>query len=263
MKRYVILFVAVLCVSTASAWNKFAQECIATLAEQNLTPEAKRQTESILGGSLASGAWWLQQRAGKPETKYTGSWHFISVTDDLRSLTQSEKDGVVQIERCTAVLRNRAEQNDSTVVATLKTLIHLVADMHNVSHVRIGGIPDSRKNFNLLVSNGKLGPKEATTPVSWRKFWDASLINRHASFSPELFALDLTLCYGEQKENVSKGSVREWAEDMGRLCAPLYEWAKPEAYMSREHNNRLELINDKTMARAGYRLAALLNDIFK
>jgi hypothetical protein len=33
--------------------------------------------------------------------------------------------------------------------------------------------------------------------------------------------------------------------------------------MSRELQNRMELINDKCMARAGFRLAALLNDIFK
>jgi hypothetical protein len=50
---------------------------------------------------------------------------------------------------------------------------------------------------------------------------------------------------------------------MGRLCNPLYEWAGPNYYMTREFNNRLELLNDKCMARAGYRLAALLNDIFK
>ena len=50
---------------------------------------------------------------------------------------------------------------------------------------------------------------------------------------------------------------------MARLAAPLYKWAEPDMIMSREQHNRLEPMNDKTMARAGYRLAALLNDIFK
>lgn len=263
MKRYVILLAAVLCVSSASAWNKLAQESIATLAEQNLTPKAKEQCAQILGGSLASGAWWLQTITKDEQTKYTGAWHFISVSDDLRSITTSDKDGVVQIERCAKLLRERAEHSDSTVVATLKTLIHLVGDMHNVSHVRIAGIPNSRKNFEFGLSNGKLGKKEEVTPHGWRKFWDSSLVNRRGCFSPEMYALDLTLCYEEQKENFSHGDVRHWAADMARLCAPLYDWAKPEVYMSREQQNRLELINDKTMARAGYRLAALLNDIFK
>lgn len=263
MKRYVILLVAVMCVSTASAWNKFAQECIATLAEQNLTPAAKQQTEAILGGSLASGAWWLQTLTKNEQTKYTGAWHFITVSDDMRSLTTSEKDGVVQIERCVKELKARGEHSDSTMVASLKTLIHLVADMHNVAHVRIGGIPDSRKNFNIGMSNGKLGKKEVVSPYGWRKFWDASLVNRRACFSCEMYAEDLMLCYGEQKEGLSSGDVRSWAADMGRLAAPLYEWAKPDAYMSRELQNRMELINDKCMARAGFRLAMLLNDIFK
>ena len=50
---------------------------------------------------------------------------------------------------------------------------------------------------------------------------------------------------------------------MASLAAPLYQWAAPDMLMSREQDNRLEQMNDKTMARAGYRLAALLNDIFK
>lgn len=264
MKRYIILTLLALSISTVSAWNKFAQECIATLAEQNLTEKAKIETTKILGGNLASGAWWLQAIAkDKETTKHTGSWHFINVSENLTSQTTSPKDGVVQIERCIDVLSNRTEHSDSTVVASLKTLIHLVADMHNISHVRIAGILDSRRNFNIGVSNGKLGKKEVVTSMSWRKFWDSQIINRRAYFSPEMYAEDLTLSHAADNENFSKGDVRHWAADMARLAAPIYQWAKPDYYMTREQNNRLELMNDKTMARAGYRLAAVLNDIFK
>ncbi len=263
MKRYIILAAAMLTVSTASAWNKFAQECIATLAEQNLTEKAKSETTKILGGNLASGAWWLQTITKDEATKHTGSWHFINISKDLTSVTNSPKDGVVQIERCVEVLKNRAEHSDSTVVASLKTLIHLVADMHNISHVRIANIPHSTKSFNIGVSNGKLGKKEVITPMSWRKFWDSSIINRRAYFSTEMYAEDLTLYHAADKENFSKGDPRHWAADMARLSAPLYQWAKPDYYMSREQHNRLELMNDKCMARAGYRLAGILNEVFQ
>ena len=95
MKRYVILLAAVLCVSSASAWNKLAQESIATLAEQNLTPKAKEQCAQILGGSLASGAWWLQTITKDEQTKfinedfsseYTYSAISSSTVDDSREI---------------------------------------------------------------------------------------------------------------------------------------------------------------------------------
>ena len=263
MRRYIVLALCLLGVSTASAWNKFAQQCIATLAEQNLTEKAKIETTKILGGDLASNSWWLQTLAKQEETKHTASWHFISVGAELKSTTTSEKDGVVQIERCVEILKNRAEHSDSTVVAALKSVIHLVADMHNISHIKIANIPDSKRNFKFQISNGFKGKKEKITQSSWRKYWESNLIGRHASFSAELFAADLETCYGADKERFSKGDVRHWAADVASLAAPQYKWAKPDMIMSREQDNRLEQMNDKTMARAGYRLAALLNKIFK
>ncbi len=263
MKRYIILIFCLLTASTVSAWNKFAQECIATLAEQNLTEKAKSETTKILGGNLASGAWWLQTLVEKDGTRHTAPWHYINVTADLTSKTTSQKDGVVQIENCINILKNRAEHSDSTVVAALKTVIHLVADMHNLAHVRIENIPNSRRRFNFQISNGFSGKKEVITTTSWRKFWESNIINRHATYTPQLFADDLQTCYGADKERFSKGDVRHWAADMARLAAPLYKWAQPDMIMSREQHNRLEPMNDKTMARAGYRLAALLNEIFQ
>lgn len=263
MKRYIIFTLAALSIFTCSAWNKFGLQCITTFAEQNLTDNTKEQVTKILGGTMADECWWLQSITKEEDKKYTGAWHFISLAKNITSTTTSEKDGVVQIERCVEVLKNRAEQSDSTVVASLKTLIHLVADMHNISHVRIDGVQYSKKNFTIQVSNGKPGKKETITTLSWRKFWETSTVNRHSSFSPELMAEDLGLCYGSEKENFCKGDVRHWAADMGRLSAPLYKWAKPDYYMTREQHNRLVPLSDKCMARAGYRLATLLNDIFK
>lgn len=263
MKRYIIFTLAALSIFTCSAWNKFGQQCIATFAEQNLTNSAKEQVTQILGGSMASESWWLQDILKEEENKHTGSWHFISLAKNITSTTTDAKDGVVQIERCVDILKNRAEHSDSTVVASLKTLIHLVADMHNIGHIRIEGVQYSKKNFALQISNGKPGKKETISNVSWRKFWDSSLVNRHSVFSPALMAEDLGLCYGSEKENFCKGDVRHWAADMGRLAAPLYKWAKPDYYMTREQHNRLVPLSDKCLARAGYRLATLLNDIFK
>ena len=172
MKRYIVLVFCLLAIGTASAWNKFAQQCIATLAEQNLTEKAKSEVTKILGGDMASNSWWLQTIAKEEATKHTAVWHYINVNAELKSTTNSTKDGVVQIERCAEILKNRAEHSDSTVVATLKTVIHLVADMHNLAHVKIANIPNSRRNFKIEISNGFTGKKAKITQTSWRKYWE-------------------------------------------------------------------------------------------
>ena len=263
MRRYILFTFALLSIFTSSAWNKFGQQCIATFAEQNLTDSAKEQVNKLLGGTMASECWWLQDILKEEENKHTKAWHSIRLTKNLTSTTTAAEDGVVQIERCVEILKNRAEHSDSTVTASLKSLIHLVADMHNICHVRIENIANSNENFSLQISNGKPGKKEEISTSNWHKFWESSIVNRHYSFSPELMAEDLGVCYGSEKENFCKGDVRHWAEDMGHLAAPLYKWAKADYYMTREQNNRLIQLNDKCMARAGYRLATLLNDIFK
>ena len=73
MKRYVVLAICLLSIGTASAWNKFAQQCIATLAEQNLTEKAKSETTKILGGDLASGGFRLSPRTRLQSTPHLGT----------------------------------------------------------------------------------------------------------------------------------------------------------------------------------------------
>ena len=257
-----ILFVcAVIFTTEAFGWNRLGHETIAALAERHLTPTAKEQCQAILGGSLRENAMWLDSLFRQENTKYTASWQYAVLDANLRSV--SKKDGVAALEQCKDLLANRAEHSDSTVVAALRTVIHVMGDIHNVAHVRIADIPQSKKSFVFYISNGRKGKKFAKSKTTWRRFWDSSLINRHRVFTPEFYAEDVDLCHGERREEFQKGSIRDWAAEMGRECKPLYQGVAPEFLMSREQSNLMELPQDRCLARAGYRLAALLNEVFK
>lgn len=256
--KYILAAAVVLSAAQARAWNRQGHETIAVLAAERLTPAAKAEAERILGGSLKDNAMWLDDI--RKDAKHTAGWHYMRLDADLKSAPKSENDAVAQIERAADVLRNRASYSDSTVVASLRTLIHLVADMHSIAHVRITGIEASQRNFNFLLSNGHTGKKKAETKCSWKKYWDGVVINRHGGFSPEMYAADIAVCHGAEADALAAGTPRDWAYDMGRECKPLYEWAKADCLMSREQDVRLEPILDRCLARASYRLAALLNE---
>jgi S1/P1 nuclease len=259
--KYILAAAIILSAAEAFAWNKQGHETIAVLAAERLTPAAKAEAERILGGSLKDNAMWLDDI--RKEAKHTAGWHYVSLDADLKSAPKSENDAVVQVERAADVLRNRASHNDSTVVAALRTMIHLVGDMHSIAHVRISGIAASQRNFNFVISNGHTGKKKAESKCSWKKYWDGVVINRHGGFSPEMYAEDVAVCHGAEADALAAGTPRDWACDMGRECKPLYEWAKADYFMTREQDIRLEPILDRCLARASYRLAALLNECLK
>lgn len=258
MLKHIMTAAIVLSAAQAYAWNKQGHETIAVLATERLTPTAKAEAERILGGTLKENAMWLDDI--RKDAEHTTGWHYMWLGEDLKSAPKSENDAVAQIERAADVLRNRASHNDSIVAASLRTLIHLVADMHSIAHVRIRGIEPSYRNFSFILSNGHTGKKKAETKISWKKYWDGVIINRHGGFSPEMYAEDVAVCHGADADAFAAGTPRDWACDMGRECKPLYEWAKADYFMTKEQDNRLEPIMHRCLARASYRLAALLND---
>lgn len=259
--RYIVAAAILLSAAQVRAWNRQGHETIAVLAAERMTPAAKAEAERILGGTLKDNAMWLDDI--RKEAKNTAGWHYMRLDADLKSAPKSENDAVAQIERAADVLRNRASYGDSTVIASLRTLIHLVADMHSIAHVRIDGIEASQRNFSFILSNGHTGKKKAETKTSWKKYWDNTVINRHGAFSPEMYAEDVAVCHGADADALAAGTPRDWAYDMGRECKPLYEWARADYFMTREHDARLEPILDRCLARASYRLAALLNECLK
>ena len=262
--KYIALVALLISAGESLAWNKLGQNAIAALAERHLTEKAKAEVQSILGGDLVSGTLYLNELRKEEATKAAWSWAFVNVNDKLVSTTTSPKDGIVRLEQCVEVLRDRAEYSAEEVKVALRTTISIVTMMHNVSHVRIADEPLSKKNIALNISDGKPGKKETVHKSTWRKLWETSYINRHSCYSPAMYAEDLEVHCADKFEQWSKGSAREWlAEFAATECKPLYKWAEDGYYMTREHHNRHEAVNDRSMGRAGIRLATLLNEVLQ
>ncbi len=260
--KYIVCLALSLVVSDAWAWHKTGHEVISILATERLIPEAKQAVERILGGDMRSNSVWLNELKAPEATAHTKYWHNTKINKFGRSSTRSEKDGIVQLERNIEILRNRSEHSDSLLVAALRTVIHLVGDLHCVAHIRFEDIPYS-DNFTFYRTKGNTMDKAKCSKMTWYKLWSKWYFDIHGAFSPEMFAEEIRMCQGDKFEQYVHGTPRTWVEEMGRESRPLVEYIKPEEILDNATSYNWELVHERCLAKASVRLAVVLNDIFK
>ena len=171
-------------------------------------------------------------------------------------------NALTEIEKAMEVVRNHKSQPDATVTTALRVVINLVCDIHNLSNVRIESVPHSQEDFTFVCYNGDIGRWKSTSKVAWANLWN-SYIQWHKGYSGNLWAEELELSLGGKRAEYSKGSLNDWASEIGGVANQLYARINPEYVMTRREHNELEELNCEMMARAGYRLAMLLNQVLK
>lgn len=263
--KYIAIMALAILSTEAKAWVQMGHETIAALAEQNLTEKAKKATTDLLGGPLKSDCMWLNSLLKDEATKHTITWHNLHLNTKARSTTTAEGDAIVQIERCVNILSNPSQHSREEQATALKAIVHLVADMHCVHHVRIKG-NTLTKGFKFTYPIGykdKKTGKDKIASTSWKAIWKGSLFNHHKGFTPELMAEEMEFCRADKKAEWSKGTLREWGNEMGKLTLTLLEGMEPNTQIPLKQINLFDTPQEDCLAKAGWRLAALLNNIYK
>lgn len=264
MKKIIFVMLAALFMANeAKAFVAFGHETIAALANKHMTEKAKGEVNAILGTDMIKACSWLntlRKKGGGME--YTKDWHFFNLDQEGKCTTMNENDGVVQLEKAVEVLRDRANQKDSLVQASLKTVIHLVGDMHCLSHVRIDAVEDS-KGFRFFHWNEREGKDRKDWNSLWYNHWEKGYLGRYGIFSPQYYGDDIDIYARDKKAAYEQGTPRFWVENMGEDVLRTLEVYKPEEIIPTQTIQTYEFLHTKCMAKAAYRLAALLNDIFK
>ena len=262
MKKILLVLAFVLTVSVANAWNKMAEEGLVVLAAKHLSVEAKSMLTKYLGESYSDDVQYLRALEYKKVAKHTKEIHYLHLDNVLYPAKVEGDDALAAIEQSLAVVRARDSYSVDEVRVALRTIINLMCDIHHLSNVRIEGVPHSQQNFTFLVYGGDVGKRKITSKIKWSSLW-SSYSNWHNGFSGALWAEDMELCLGDKREELSKGSLHDWATQIGEKAAELYCKINPEYVMTRRERNELEMLNYEMMTRAGYRLAVLLNNTVK
>lgn len=268
MKR-IFLAVALLCgVYTAQAWNFVYDQATLLLAYENMTPAAQTELKRYLGEDVDQQIKYFEKARKKGELLESEKWGTISLDLDLNPIIKDDKNAISQLENAVEVVKNRSTKSAEEVTLAIRKIIELTIEMHNVGNITLEEFTNSSEDFTFSQSMGGYGDREKFRDRKWRHFWSYGFSVFHSSWSAEMHVRDLKVCHGRYKEQYMKGSISEWATDMGKVVTPLYKLDVEGCYfttgndgwmLSRQGHAEAEEVFLAGVARAAYRIAALMN----
>lgn len=263
MKKMFIALALILGIQSAQAWNWVYDQAALLLAFENMTPTAQEEMKKYLGDNIRTQIQTFERARKKGELLETADWRTISLDMDLKPIVADDKNAIAQLENAVEVVKNRASKDSEEVEFAIRKIIELTIDMHNVGNVYLEEFPYSREDFEFQQSQGGYGKREKFKSRKWKHFWSYGFSVFHSAWSAEMHVRDLKVCHGRNKEQYMQGTIRDWATDMGKLVKPLYEWAMPQCQLSRQAHAEEEEHFYAGVARAAYRIAALMNEATK
>jgi hypothetical protein len=248
---------------TALAWGDKGHKVVAMVAESRLTPAANAAVQRLIGPSkLRDVSTWADQIKGaRPETK---PWHYVNIPLDRTDYDPARDCGrppggcvVAVIERLQRVLADPSRSRQERVEA-LKFVTHFVADLHQPLHCADNR--DGGGNDVLVVFFGQVLNGSARTPWNLHAVWDAGLIERRG-LKPSEHAKRLTRGIDrESASRIERGTVVDWALESHRAAVETSYRLPPDRVLGDDYADNAFPVVDDMLARAGVRLAKMLND---
>lgn len=268
MKKLIFIIIAILMLDFTSAygWGAKGHDVVAAIAEQNLTPKAKRKIGKLLDGkSIVYYSSWMDNIQNSPYWEYgynkTKTWHYANVDKGHTYETMSKNpdgDVVEALERLTGEMMNNYDNlTDSMRVDYLKMIVHMVGDLHCPMHA--GRLSDRGGNGAKVVWF-----REDTNLHS---VWDSKMIESARKWSYTEWCDNLDRKNRKYRKEIAKGSYEDWFDDTVEDAAKIYEYVESSGeivpVLSYQFVYDFSPLLEEQLLNAGYRLAYVLNTIFK
>ena len=261
MKKIFLLVAFALTVSVASAWHKNCNAGVVALAVKHLTPETKSIVDKHLGTAYEDDCGYIYALERKKEAFFTKEVHYLHLDKNFQPLNVEGDDALAVIEKSLNVLRAHKSHSNAEVKKALRYVINLMCDIHNFSNIRIESIAHSQSDFKFRRHLSEYKPNVYKN-YKWSTFFTAQS-NSYAVFHADLWAEDMDVCHAKNKAEFTKGELHDWVASNGAMAAELLSEINPENIMTLRRYLELDYLNYDMMARAGYRLAKLLNETIK
>jgi nuclease S1 len=243
------------------SWGRLGHRASSMLAESRLTSGVREAIRQLLGPGedIADISTWAD---GQCEIPKAASWHYVNVpiTESRYDAKFCQKNGCVvsKIEDFKRVLMNPNSSRKDKREA-LKFLVHFVQDLHQPLHIGDNG---DRGGNNLQVRWFGIG-------TNLHRLLDTQIMSRY-SLDEEQWARELTaLATPEKSKEWSRGSLADWATESLEAATMLYhlpgsqKLLKSGIKLGQEYNEMALQIIHQQLARAGVRVAYMLNEIFR
>ena len=253
MKKQLALILLFLTICMQSfAWGPTGHRVTGWIAEKHLNKKARTALKKILKGeSLAIASTWMDDIRSDSTYDHMTDWHWVTIGEGLTydgSVKNPNGDIINTLQRIISELKNK-RLSEREQLERLKTLIHLVGDIHQPLHV--SAIDDRGGN---------------SVQVMWfreqsnlHRVWDSDIIdNTKLSYTEMAQSLNNP---GEAEVRAwQKASVQDWARESQSYHAQVYDYGDGRLGYRYAYVNypviRLRLLQ------AGVRLAGILNEIY-
>jgi hypothetical protein len=239
----------------------------------HLTPQARAAVDQLLGQNYRISDEAVSNWADymRNQVQATGPWHYVDIPvehgqyDPKRDCKNS--DCVVKrVERFQEILADKSLRAAERQQA-LKFLVHLVGDMHQPLHCAerrdSTGKPDRGGNECKVIV------LDEPVETNLHRAWDTNLLVRsigETSLADYASRLNNKVT-ADQKMAWLKGRSRAWANESNKVAIErVYAGVAadgPPTHLDQNYVDKSQSVVDEQLAKAGIRLAKILNDIFK
>ena len=267
MKRFTLILLAIMMLNITDAygWGATGHDVVAAIAEQHLTPKAKRKINKLLDGkSIVYYSSWMDNIQNSPywENGYnkTKTWHYANVDEGFTYQTMTKNpdgDVVSGLEMLTKEMtENYRNLTDSMRVDYLKMIVHMVGDLHCPMHA--GRLSDRGGNGTRVKWFGQ--------NTSLHSVWDSKMIDSARKWHYSEWAEQLDRTDRKYRKEIMKGSYEEWFNDTVENAASLYDYVEElgdTPNLSYQFVYDFSPLLEEQLLNGGYRLAYVLNTIFR
>lgn len=266
VKILVVALVAMLSVQNLYAWSGKGHGVIGYIADANLTPKAREMCDKYLGGTLSSHASWMDKVRYTKEYHHTARWHSVGVKNGAlvpSQLTGSKArydtpmhhndHGVIRLVELVEQTKNYRNLSDSAVMVNLKFIVHIVGDLHCPGHTFFA---DQSMQYKI-----KVGGKSR----AFHSFIDGAYTHFNKDISYADFYEQNSLSKSKRRK-LCKGEMESWLRSnfpSYRECYVLLPVGCEYNDLTKAQQRRLEKITNRLHVEAGYRLAHIVNEIFR
>jgi hypothetical protein len=238
-------------------WSAKGHYVIANVAEAHLSVKAKKEVRKLLEGrTMVYYSTWMDEIRSEPAFAHTAPWHYANVDEGKTYETMERQTGGDVITATTLSIKQLKDKNlpDSVRSMYLKFLIHLIGDMHCPMHA--GRSTDRGGNdYPVLWKN---------TKTNLHRIWDDSLIEEARRWNSIEWAtyidIDMTK---KQRSAIEAGEPLDWFMETVELAWDIYKNTPENKEVPRNYVRKYTPVVEEQFLKAGYRLAGLLNSIFK
>lgn len=271
MKRFILLCaIASIFYTSAYGWGRREHATVAKIAETHLTPKAKEflhkymhRRSLVYYASYADDYQPLYIDLGWEPSNYRRMAmfpHTYSVDGDCKPYRYIRK-GDEYLKNCLYYIdtwskelkKNHKKMNDSVRLTRLALIVHAVGDMHSPVHMRFQN--DKSLGVYKVVYNGK--------KRDFHGLWDSGLVGAVNPWSYTDLAKALDRSSEAEIAEIVKGDVYDWGEEVARTALRLRKYKANDVIDPAQFKHECLEDGELLIAKAGYRLAKVLNEIFE